>query len=148
MPKYLLDTNACIGIRQHLKARPPQDAARLAQHQRLAQRFAALPASELAMSLITLGELRFGAEKSPDPVASHAQIDSLLALVPCLGLAEPVARHYGTLREQLRRSGQPIGPQDLWIAAHALAENLTVVTQNVGEFARVPGLRVEDWTAA
>lgn len=147
MPKYLLDTNACIGIRQHLKARPPRDAARLAEHQRLVQRLQAVPAAELAMSLISLGELRYGAEKSPDPAASRAEVDRLQTLVPVLDLTPPVATRYGELRRALELNGQPIGPQDMWIAAHALAAGLVVVTHNTREFARVPGLRVEDWTA-
>jgi tRNA(fMet)-specific endonuclease VapC len=59
-----------------------------------------------------------------------------------------VATRYGEVRRALELAGQPIGPQDLWIAAHALAAGLVVVTQNTREFARVPGLRVEDWTEA
>jgi tRNA(fMet)-specific endonuclease VapC len=148
MPQYLLDTNACIGIRQHLRAKPPTDATRRAGHERLLQRLHSAGASDIAMSLITLGELRFGADKSPNPAANHAHIDRLLELVPCLGMTEPVARLYGRIRAALERGGQTIGPQDLWIAAHALAEGLIVVTGNAAEFARVPGLRVEDWTAA
>lgn len=148
MPKYLLDTNACIGIRQHLKRRPPLDAARQAEHQRLVQRLLAVPAADLAMSLISLGELRYGAEKSHNPAASRAEVDRLQALVPVLNLTPPVATHYGELRRALELAGQPIGPQDMWIAAHALAAGLVVVTHNTREFARVPGLRVEDWTEA
>jgi tRNA(fMet)-specific endonuclease VapC len=148
MPTYLLDTNACIGIRQHLKGRPPRDVARQVRHQRLVQRLQAVPASDLAMSLISLGELRYGAEKSLDPEASRAELDRLQALVPVLDLTPPVATRYGEVRRARELAGQPIGPQDLWIAAHALAAGLVVVTQNTREFARVPGLRVEDWTEA
>jgi tRNA(fMet)-specific endonuclease VapC len=148
MPKYLLDTNACIGLRQQMKGKPPRDAARAAAHEHLVKRLQATPAGELAMSVITLGELRYGAQKSADPAAGHHALERLQELVPVLDLHANAASRYGEVRSALEQAGTPIGPQDLWIAAHALAEDLTVVTHNTREFARVPGLRVEDWTTA
>jgi len=148
MPKYLLDTNACMGIRQQIKGKPPRDPGLAAAQARLIERLQATPASELAMSVITLGELRYGAQKSTDPAAGHHALDRLQEVVPVLDLHADAASRYGDVRSALERAGTPIGPQDLWIAAHALAEDLTVVTHNTGEFRRVPGLRVEDWTTA
>jgi tRNA(fMet)-specific endonuclease VapC len=99
--RYLLDTNICIYIAKH---NPPEVRERFARH----------AASELAMSMITLGELRFGAEKIQ-------------------------------MRAELQKSGQIIGNNDLWLAAHARAEGWILVTNNEREFARVAGLQVENW---
>jgi tRNA(fMet)-specific endonuclease VapC len=148
MTKYLLDTNACIALRDMHKDRPaarrnPGDQAR---RDRLWARLRATPAADLALSVISLGELRFGAEKSGAAGASHALLDKLCAMVTVLPLADEVCHHYGQVRHQLESAGQPIGPNDTWIAAHGRQRGCTVVTTNIGEFARVPGLQVEDWT--
>jgi tRNA(fMet)-specific endonuclease VapC len=74
-----------------------------------------------------------------------AHLAALLETVQVLPLPLEAARRYGALRAQLQRIGQPIGSNDLWIAAHALADDLTLVTNNEREFQRVPGLRVENW---
>jgi tRNA(fMet)-specific endonuclease VapC len=74
-----------------------------------------------------------------------AHLAALLETVQVLPLPLEAARRYGELRAQLQRIGQPIGSNDLWIAAHALADDLTLVTNNEREFQRVPGLRVENW---
>jgi tRNA(fMet)-specific endonuclease VapC len=159
MPKYLLDTNACIALRHHLKGNASRDAARRSANERLIARWKGMAATDLAMSLFTLGELRVFVEKHEDPgVRSRAAqvLDELCNRVSVLeqpghdaaqGGPRALAHHYAAIRASLERQGQGIGPNDTWIAAHARVHGLTVVTQNTAEFARVPGLSVEDWTA-
>lgn len=132
-PAYLLDTNICIFFR---KGRFPA----------LGDRLEAMASGSVAMSLITYGELVFGVEKSQDPERSRSILDRLTARIPVLGLDPDVGDHYGEIRAYLARSGRPIGANDLWIAAHARRLDLTLVTNNVGEFTRVPRLKVVDWT--
>lgn len=130
--RYLLDTNICIYIARH---QPPEVRERFARHS----------AGELAMSVITLGELRFGAEKSQSRDRALASLDALTRLIQIAALPEATAEHYGQIRAELQRLGQPIGNNDLWIAAHARAAGWTLVTNNEREFSRVPGLLVENW---
>lgn len=130
--RYLLDTNICIYIAKH---NPPAVREHFARH----------AASELAMSTITLGELRFGAEKSQArerALSTIAQLEGLLSVYP---LPVSAGEHYGQIRALLQRQGQPIGNNDLWLAAHARAEGWILVTNNEREFVRVPGLQVENW---
>ena len=143
---YLLDTNACIAIRQLLANRLPKNKDRLRDIEALRQRWQQVPAQTLAMSLITLGELEFGASKSAAPHVRE-RLAALRAEVQLLVPDAAVAGHYGAVRHQLESTGQGIGPNDTWIAAHGLASGRTVVTNNVKEFGRVPGLSIEDWTA-
>ena len=133
--RYLLDTNICIYIAKH---HPTAVRERFARH----------TASELAMSVITLGELRFGAEKSQSrekTLASLAQIELMIQVMP---LPENAGVHYGQIRATLQGSGQTIGNNDLWIAAHARAQGWVLVTNNEREFLRVEGLRVENWVTS
>lgn len=132
MPRYLLDTHICIYIKNH---RPAEVLAR----------FSKLPPGKVAMSVITYGELCFGAERSSKPKESRHILEQLIALIPVLPLDETVSAHYGKIRHHLQASGKSIGNNDLWIAAHALASKLIMITNNVTEFERVPGLRVENW---
>ena len=132
MPRYLLDTNICIYIKNH---RPAEVLAR----------FSKLPPGKVAMSSITYGELCFGAEKSSKPRESRQILEHLIALIPVLPLDATASMHYGKIRQSLQVSGKLIGNNDLWIAAHALAGKLILVTNNVAEFRRVPGLKVENW---
>lgn len=97
------------------------------------------------MSAITYGELCFGAEKSSKSKESLHILEQLIALIPVLSLEESVSIQYGKVRHYLQTNGKLIGNNDLWIASHALANKLILVTNNVGEFERVPGLRVENW---
>jgi len=129
---YLLDTNICIYIAKHNPAS-------------VRERFALHSANELAMSVITLGELRFGAEKSQSKEKALAVIEDLASLVNIEELTESAAEHYGQIRAELQKTGQMIGNNDLWIAAHARSENWVLVTNNEKEFSRVEGLRVENW---
>ena len=130
--RYLLDTNICIYI---ANGRPAAVRDRFDSH--------TLP--ELAMSIITLGELRFGAEKSPSRERALATITQLAQMVQTHALPLAAADHYGRIRATLQKQGLTIGNNDLWLAAHALAEGWVVVTNNTREFDRVPGLQVENW---
>lgn len=130
--RYLLDTNICIYI---AKYNPPAVRERFAQHS----------ASELAMSVITLGELRFGAEKSQSKEKALIVINDLTNLISIEEIPETVAEHYGQIRAELQRSGQIIGNNDLWIAAHARSQDWVLVTNNEKEFSRVNDLKVENW---
>lgn len=131
-PKYLLDTNICIYIRRH---RPPEVLAR----------FERLRAGEAAISVITSGELLYGAEKSQHRARARQQLEELATLIPVLPLPENAAHTYGMIRRQLEARGEMIGNNDLWIAAHAKAAELILVTNNEREFRRVPGLKVQNW---
>lgn len=129
---YLLDTNICIYI---AKQRPPAAA----------RRFADLAAGTVGMSLITSGELRFGAEKSTRRDETLAALVRLNELIPVIELGANVGEAYGVLRAQMERAGTPVGNNDLWIAAHAISLGVTLVSNNTREFARVPGLALENW---
>ena len=94
--------------------------------------------------MIVAGELRYGAERRGSRRLTM-QLEAVLSAVDILALEEPADRHYGEIRSELERAGQPIGHNDLLIAAHARALGLTLVTNNVREFRRVPNLEVEDW---
>ncbi len=133
-PRYLLDTNICIYIRQ----KKPEEVLR---------RFRALKAGEGALSVITFGELLYGAEKSAHRAAAIEILRELAQVLPVLGLPETAAEAYGAIRADLERKGKMIGNNDLWIAAHAKTAGLTLVTNNEREFRRVGGLKVQNWAA-
>lgn len=130
--QYLLDTNICIYVAKH---RPPAVREQFARHM----------ANEMAMSVITLGELRYGAEKSQVREKAMAAIQDLEALIPARPLPEAAGEHYGQIRAGLQKAGVIIGNNDLWLAAHARAEGWILVTNNIREFVRVPGLELENW---
>jgi len=130
--RFLLDTNICIYIRR----KKPEEVLR---------RFRTLKQGEAALSVITFGELVYGAEKSAQRAAALELVRELAQVLPVLGLPETAADAYGTMRAELERKGQMIGNNDLWIAAHAKAARLTLVTNNEREFRRVRGLKVENW---
>ena len=98
-------------------------------------------------SIIAAAELRYGAIKSNSAKLAE-RVDIILSALEILPLETPADHHYASLRHRLTHEGTPIGPNDLLIAAHALANDLTVITANVGEFSRVPGLKVENWLQA
>ena len=131
--RYLLDTNICIYIAKH---HPPA----------VRERFVQLKADELAMSVVTLGELRFGAEKSQWRERAMAVIAQLVTTVQIVPLTEAVGAHYGQIRASFQQRGEMIGNNDLWLAAHAKAEGWTLITNNEREFVRVEGLQIENWT--
>jgi tRNA(fMet)-specific endonuclease VapC len=130
--RFLLDTNICIYIRR----KKPEEVLR---------RFRTLKAGEAGLSVITFGELVYGAEKSAQRTAALELLRELAQALPVMGLPEAAAEAYGTIRAALERKGQMIGNNDLWIAAHAKAAGLTLVTNNEREFRRVRGLKVENW---
>jgi len=132
LARYLLDTDTCIYLR---KRRPPA----------VVERFRTLQQGDVLMSVITYGELRNGALKSSAPDAALANLERLAELIPVQALPVEVAEHYGLIRSKLERAGQVIGNNDLWIAAHALALGLTLVTNNTQEFSRIPQLPLENW---
>ena len=131
-PRYLLDSIFCIYIRQ----RRPEEVLR---------RFRRLRPGEAALSVITFGELLYGAAKSEQRIAALERLRELVRLLPALALPESAADAYGAMRAELESKGEMIGNNDLWIAAHALAAGLTLVTNNEREFRRVRGLKVQNW---
>lgn len=128
---YLLDTNILSDL-----IRAPQGA--------VAERIAAVGEDCVCTSIVVAAELRYGAAKSGSEKIAD-RIELLLSAIEVLPLEPPADYQYAKLRDHLTRQGAPIGPNDLLIAAHALAEGLTVVTANVREFSRVPALAVENW---
>ena len=129
--KYLLDTNTCI----HALKRRGGVVERLRQQ---------LP-DEIGVAVITVAELWFGARKSARPQATRREIDAFLKPFEVLPFDHAAANAYAELRHALESAGRPIGERDLLIASIAIACKLVVVTHNVSEFGRVPGLSLEDW---
>ena len=129
--RYLLDTGVVSDL-----LRNPRGA--------VAERVAAAGEGTVCTSIVVAAELRFGAVKSGSPKLAD-RVDLILSALEVLALEPPADRHYGDIRQRLARQGTPIGPNNLLIAAHARALDLTVVTANTREFSRVPGLRVENW---
>lgn len=132
--KYLLDTNICI---YSLNRRPPEVLARLRAEGQEA----------IAISVITMLELRQGAHKSQDPKKTHGKLDLFLGPLKILPFDEKAALEGARIRAHLERQGNRIGDLDSLIAAHALSQNLILVTNNLREFNRIPGLRIENWVA-
>jgi tRNA(fMet)-specific endonuclease VapC len=130
--RFLLDTNTCIYIRRQ---RPAQVVARFRQ----------LKLGEVAISIITYGELLYGAEKSPARSQAFRDLEELASLMQILPLPVDAARTYGNIRAALEAKGEMIGTNDLWIAAHAKSTSLTLVTNNEREFKRVAGLKIQNW---
>jgi tRNA(fMet)-specific endonuclease VapC len=128
---HLLDTNICIYA--------------LKQHPGVLARLLAAARPEVALSVITEAELRAGAAKSASPVRTLRLLENFLAPLSVLDFSSADAVAYSHVRAKLERAGTPIGPLDTFIAAHALARELTLVTNNEREFRRVAGLRVENW---
>lgn len=128
---YMLDTNICIYV---MKTYPPD----------LRDRFNTL-AEQLCISSITLGELHYGAEKSARRAENLTAIEQFVARLEVLSFGDKAAAHYGQLRAELERMGTPCGPHDMQIGGHARSEGLILVTNNMREFARMPGVRAENW---
>ena len=130
--RFLLDTNICIHIRRQ---RPPEVLAR----------FQRLKPGEAVLSVITYGELIYGVEKSQFREQAMKQLAELAGLVPVTELPLQAGQFYGAIRATLEARGETIGNNDLWIAAHAKAAELILVTNNEREFRRVQGLSIENW---
>lgn len=129
--RYLLDTNVLSQL-----IRDPRGP--------IAQRLATAGDAQVFTSVVVASELRFGARKKGSPLLTD-RVERLLASIEVAPLEVGVDRIYGDLRHTLESSGQMIGANDLFIAAHALEQDATLVTDNVAEFKRVSGLRLENW---
>ena len=134
MPRFLLDTNI---LSYTQKKRPPAVLAR----------FEKLQPGEAVMSVISLGEMVYGASRSARKVDLLTQLDHLRRFLQVAPLPEAAAEAYGAIRAELEHRGRLIGNNDLWIAAHAVASSLTLVTNNEKEFARIDGLAIENWVS-
>jgi tRNA(fMet)-specific endonuclease VapC len=131
--QYMLDTDICVFI---ARQRTPKVTNRFRKHRK----------GDLAMSVVTYGELRMGAAKSdryPDGIRA---LELFVEAVPVLAMEPEVAKLYAKIRLDLERRGQIIGGNDLWIASHCLQLGLTLVTNNEREFRRIPDLTIENWT--
>lgn len=131
--RYMLDTNI---ISYLLRGRHPALEERLRQH----------PVDAVCMSAVTRAELRYGLARRPDAARLAREVERLLQGVAALPWDDAAADAYGIVRATLEGRGQPIGALDTMIAVHALVTDTTLVTNNLNEFRRVPGLRVENWT--
>lgn len=134
MPTYMLDTNICI----YIKKNKPLEVL---------EKFKTLSVGDAVISQITWGELQYGAHKSQHTQKVLQELEELVRLIPVLPLSNDAAEHYGQIRHMLARQGQIIGANDLWIAAHARASDLILVSNNTQEFCRVEGLRLENWVS-
>ncbi|WP_137134206.1 tRNA(fMet)-specific endonuclease VapC [Rhizobium sp. FKY42] len=134
MLKYMLDTNICIFT---IKNRPQHVREAFNRH-----------SNQLCMSSVSLMELIYGAEKSARPEQNLSVVEGFAARLDVLDYDGAAASHTGQLRAELARNGTPIGPYDQMIAGHARSRGLIIVTNNMREFERVPGLRCEDWSVA
>ena len=130
---WMLDTNTLSDLIKN-----PQGS--------VARRLALVDPDSVCTSIVVACELRFGAQRKASPLLS-SKVADLLSCLPVLALDCAVDRHYADIRLTLERAGTPIGSHDLFIAAHARSLGLGVVTHNLREFQRVPGLVVEDWWA-
>ena len=131
--RYLLDTDVLSDL-----VRNPQG--------RVAEKIAAVGQRAVATSVIVAAELRFGAAKRGSPRLT-GQLNAILAAMEILPFEPPADERYAALRLRLKRSGKPIGPNDMLIAAHALAVDAVLVSGNTREFALVPSLGTENWLA-
>ena len=131
MLTYMLDTNICIYV---MKNYPLE----------LQEKFNSL-AEQLCISCITLGELHYGAEKSARRVENLTAIEHFTARLDVLTFEAKAAAHYGQVRAELELKGTPCAPHDMQIGGHARSEGLIVVTNDIREFRRMPGVRVENW---
>jgi tRNA(fMet)-specific endonuclease VapC len=129
---FLPDTNTCIALLRQ-------------KHPSLIARWQGTKATDIVLCSVVVYELRHGAESSSDPIREHAKLDVFLAPFASLPFDDACARRCAEIRRTLERGGETIGPHDLQIAAVALQHNLTLVTHNTREFARISSLRLDDW---
>jgi len=131
MLKYMLDTNIVIYT---IKNRPSHVREIFKAHE-----------GQMCISSVSLGELIYGAERSAQTERNLSDINGLIARMEVAAFEEHASEHFGQLRAELYKAGQPIGPYDMMIAGHARSMGLILVTNNTKEFERVPGLRLENW---
>lgn len=132
--KILIDTNTCVYL---IKNKPLE----------VKQRFLTFGSGEIGISALTVAELVFGVEKSQRSVQNQEALEPFLSPLIVVPFERPAALVYGRIRAHLQKAGIPIGPVDTLIAAHAIQLGVTLVTNNLKEFSRVPGLRTENWVA-
>ena len=129
--RYLLDTNIVSDLMRNPRGR-------------VFERISEVGEASICTSIIVAAELRFGAARKNSPRLT-AQLETVIGAIEIVNLEAPVDTLYANIRSGLERLGQPIGGNDLLIAAHALAMNLTLITDNESEFARIGQLRIENW---
>lgn len=130
--RFLLDTNICI----YIQRQKPLNVL---------ERFKMLKVGDAGISIITWGELLYGAQKSQQRKKVLQLLEEFKTIIPVLAMPVAAGETYGAIRAALESKGTPIGNNDLWIAAHAKAAALTLVTNNEREFNRVPGLKIQNW---
>jgi tRNA(fMet)-specific endonuclease VapC len=129
--RFLLDTNIVSDLMRH-------------PHGKISDRISEVGEDDVCTSIVVAAELRYGSTRK-NSARLTSQLEAVLGALEVLPLEAPVDAVYGAIRADLERNGQPIGANDLLIAAHALALDLTLVTDNGREFSRIDGLRVENW---
>lgn len=134
MPQYMIDTD----ISSYIMKR---------SHDSVMRRLQKTPIASVCISVITKSELLYGVEVSPRRHQEQAAVDEYLRYVEVLDFPDAAAIHYARIRATLKSQGTMIGANDLFIAAHARYLKLTLVTNNIDEFARVQNLKIENWAA-
>ena len=134
MARYMLDTDTCSYIMKR-------------SNETVVTRLRAVPVTDVCISVITKSELLYGVEVSPRRVQDATALQAFLPHVEILEFPDAAATHYAQIRADLKKRGQMIGANDLFIAAHARSLGLRLVTNNTAEFRRVKGLTLENWTA-
>ena len=135
MPRFMLDTDTCSYILKR-------------SHPLVLKRLQSVPVSDVCMSVVTKAELLYGVAVSPRRAQDAAALAAFLPYVDAVALDEDAALHYAEIRADLKRRGAMIGANDLFIAAHARALGVTLVTNNTAEFAPVSNLAIENWTVS
>jgi tRNA(fMet)-specific endonuclease VapC len=133
MPRFMLDTDTCSYIMKR-------------SHPLVLKRLQSVPVGDVCMSVVSKAELLYGVEVSPRRAPDAAALAAFLPYVEVVALDDDAALHYAEIRADLKRRGAMIGANGLFIAAHARALRLTLVTNNIAEFERVPNLKLENWT--
>lgn len=133
MPRYMLDTDICSFIIRRAD-------------ERVLKRLRRMPVAEVSISVVTKAELLYGVDVSPKPQIDEPAVAAFLRHVAILDFPDEAAHHYASIRGHLKRQGTMIGANDLLIAAHARCLGSILVTNNAGEFGRVPDLKLENWT--
>ena len=133
MPRFMLDTDTCSYVMKR-------------SHPVVLKRLQAVAVSDVCMSVVTKAELLYGVEVSPRRNQDAAALAAFLPYVEALDLSNDAAIHYAQIRADLKKRGATIGANDLFIAAHARALGITLVTNNTEEFKRVSDLAIENWT--
>jgi tRNA(fMet)-specific endonuclease VapC len=135
MPRYMLDTDTCSYIMKR-------------SNEAVLTRLRSTPITDVCMSVVTESELLYGVEVSPRRAQDATALDAFLTYVHVLEFHDDAAVHYARIRADLKKRGQMIGANDLFVAAHARSLGLPLVTNNTSEFNRIKGLALENWTLA